>query len=278
MFYGRKRELDLVLAGANRHFAIFGARRIGKTSLAMQLRSRLQQSDRRSVIFVSCCLSHTARDLAGQILRAAEPEMALRSHTDLPRALLRTLARVGNSVLILDEFDGLLAGASGTQDDVASLLREIANSTETQMLLSGYRLVYRTLQSRDSFLYNLFDTIHLGPLEDTEVDIQAIENEFGEFIADCVSLLTNEPGKNRKERKEKTYAKLKLVAGKEELALVVSAADRLANVQVCIAHENKENMKLLKMYKAEHDAFRDAVYRPGLCEDLWSKINTAISS
>lgn len=115
-------------------------------------------------------------------------------------------------------------------------------------------------------------------VEDTDVDIRAIENGFGELVANCVSLLTDEPGKNRRERKETMYARLKQVEGKEELALVVAAADRLANVQACIAHKNKENKKLLKMYRAERDAFRDAVYRQDLCEDLWSRIETAIGS
>ena len=114
--------------------------------------------------------------------------------------------------------------------------------------------------------------------EDAEVDIRTLQDEFGEFVANCVSLMTDEPGKNRRERKKATYARLKQVKGKEELALVVSAADRLANLQACIAIKNKENEKLLKMYRAEHDAFRDAVYRQDLCEDLWSRIQAAIGT
>ncbi len=30
--------------------------------------------------------------------------------------------------------------------------------------------------------------------------------EFGDFVADCVALITDEPGVNRKERKARTYA------------------------------------------------------------------------
>lgn len=64
--------------------------------------------------------------------------------------------------------------------------------------------------------------------EDTEATIAEIESRFGPKIAACVSLLTDEPGSNRKERKAKTYAKLAQVRGPHELALVVKTTDRLA--------------------------------------------------
>jgi len=100
-----------------------------------------------------------------------------------------------------------------------------------------------------------------------------IKKEFGPFIYRCVSILTNEPGENRKERKQKTYLKLSGINGEEELALVVCVADRLANIQACNADENK---KLLKMYKSENIAFKTAVFRKGLCDDLWDKLYDAI--
>ena len=103
-------------------------------------------------------------------------------------------------------------------------------------------------------------------IEDTAAVYAQLSSEFGAFIADGVAILTDEPGRNRKERKTLTYAKMARVSGELELALVVKAADRLANVQACIANGKAD---LLKMYKREHSAFRSAVYRPGLCDDLW---------
>lgn len=110
-------------------------------------------------------------------------------------------------------------------------------------------------------------------LEDTDVDIRTIEKEFGRFIGKCVSILTDEPGKNRRERKRKTYAKLGGIKGEEELALVVCVADRLANIQACIAGGNA---KFLKMYESEQLDFYNSVHRDGLCDDLWSKIESAL--
>ena len=110
-------------------------------------------------------------------------------------------------------------------------------------------------------------------VEDTNVSVTDIENSFGLFIAECVAIVTDEPGTNRRERKQKTYAKMAKVSGKTQLALVVKAADRLANLDACVANNNTN--KLL-MYKSEHPAFQQAVYRQGLCDDLWLKIDDII--
>lgn len=115
----------------------------------------------------------------------------------------------------------------------------------------------------------LHDTV-----EDTDITIQEIEVEFGINIAACVSLVTDELGHNRKERKDKTYAKLSKVIGPTELALVVKSADRLANVRASIEDKKQE---LLEMYREEHPAFRGAVYRIGLCEALWVELDSSLS-
>ncbi len=116
----------------------------------------------------------------------------------------------------------------------------------------------------------LHDTV-----EDTGVTIDEVERRFGAQVAACVALLTDQPGANRKERKAKTYAKLAAVTGPSELALVVKAADRLANVRACIADRK---LDLLDVYRGEHDAFRRAAFRPGLCDPLWAELDASLAS
>lgn len=103
-------------------------------------------------------------------------------------------------------------------------------------------------------------------VEDTPVGLGEIAQAFGQRIADCVSILTDEPGASRKERKRKTYARMAQVSGELELALVVKAADRLANMRACVADGKDE---LLGVYKKEHASFEESAYREGLCWDLW---------
>jgi (p)ppGpp synthase/HD superfamily hydrolase len=114
-------------------------------------------------------------------------------------------------------------------------------------------------------------------IEDARVDAQTLENEFGVLVATRVALLTDEPGESRQVRKRKTYERLKKVTGEGELSLVVLAADRLANIQACIA-DGTDGKKKLAMYRGERSAFKSAVYRPGLCDELWHTIDATWDS
>lgn len=106
-------------------------------------------------------------------------------------------------------------------------------------------------------------------VEDTSVQIEAIALAFGRRIAKCVAILTDAAGGSRKERKRKTYARMAGVSGDLEIALIVKAADRLANMRACVADGNEE---LLSVYRAEFSAFRDAARRESQGCDLWSEM------
>lgn len=106
-------------------------------------------------------------------------------------------------------------------------------------------------------------------VEDTSVSIDDLRHEFGAYIASCVSICTDEPGATRKERKAKTYRKMADVEGELELALLVKAADRLANMKSCIKNNHH---KLLETYRQEFADFHAGAYRPRMCDDIWQEI------
>lgn len=106
-------------------------------------------------------------------------------------------------------------------------------------------------------------------VEDTPVTNKMIYQEFGGFIADCVSIVTDEPGLNRQEKKSKTYAKMSRVQGELELALVIKAADRLVNMQASLSNHN---VRLIQVYKQEYPIFKKAVYRDNLCDEIWEQL------
>ena len=111
-------------------------------------------------------------------------------------------------------------------------------------------------------------------VEDTGATIAEVSSRFGDEVAACVALLTDEPGADRKERKSKTYAKLAKVAGSEELALIVKVADRLSNVRACVADANRD---LWNLYRSEHAVFKASAFRAGLCDELWSELDGLLS-
>ena len=107
-------------------------------------------------------------------------------------------------------------------------------------------------------------------VEDTPVSLDQVREEFGELVAQCVALVTDSPGANRAERKKLTNEKLSKVTGDLQMALIVKAADRAANIWASAQNANESK---LKMYRDEHPAFRQAAFRPGLCDDLWNQID-----
>ena len=105
-------------------------------------------------------------------------------------------------------------------------------------------------------------------VEDTKATLEQIATTFGDRIATMVGYVTDEPGINRRERKAATNAKLAKVTDEHSTALRVKAADRLANMR---------GGAKLDMYRREYPAFREAVYRPGLCDNLWEEMDRIVS-
>lgn len=98
----------------------------------------------------------------------------------------------------------------------------------------------------------LHDTI-----EDTDVTKDDLLEAFGERVALLVDAVTDGPGKNRKERKERVYTQIPRVPG----SIVVKLADRIANVEQSLRMDNEG---LLQMYAKEQPYFNERlrVFKP----------------
>lgn len=114
---------------------------------------------------------------------------------------------------------------------VVSILKEMGFDTDQELILAGW----------------LHDAI-----EDTGVSYKDVLEGFGNGVADLVYAVTDELGKNRKEKKLKTLPKIR-EAGTRAISLKL--ADRLANVRWGIANESDQ----LSMYKKEFDGFEAAL-------------------
>jgi (p)ppGpp synthase/HD superfamily hydrolase len=84
-------------------------------------------------------------------------------------------------------------------------------------------------------------------IEDTNCNYHDISITFSEEIADIIYALTDELGKNRKERKQKTFPKLDGFPQAQAIKL----ADWISNVRQC--HRNSH--KMYRMYKKEYAGF-----------------------
>lgn len=107
-------------------------------------------------------------------------------------------------------------------------------------------------------------------LEDTEIKSTEITKIFGVPICLAVECLTDLEGENRKERKRKSYFRIR----SNEVTSLVKVADRLANMRECI---KTDNMNLLKMYIREYDAFYAGIWSPyQYIQDWWDELDEIV--
>lgn len=90
-----------------------------------------------------------------------------------------------------------------------------------------------------------------------------------QFILDAIYYISDEKGKNRKERKQKTNEKLSKIQEDFFVVLIVKVADRLCNTK----HSIESKSTLFEMYQREYPEFKKAVFREGLCDLLWLELD-----
>ena len=105
-------------------------------------------------------------------------------------------------------------------------------------------------------------------VEDTDTTVFHVTAMFGSRVADLVYRVTNEDGKNRRERHEKTYPKI--IA--DDDAITLKLADRIANIESCI----ELNDDKIGMYTKEYNDFRNKLYKPGTHDAMWRHLDFLI--
>ena len=91
-------------------------------------------------------------------------------------------------------------------------------------------------------------------IEDTRVSYNDVSKNLGEEVADIIYAVTNEKGKNRKERaNEKYYEGIRKTSG----AVFVKLCDRIANVQ----YSKMTKSRMFEMYKEENLKFEKMLGR-----------------
>lgn len=108
-------------------------------------------------------------------------------------------------------------------------------------------------------------------LEDTDLSYNDIKKAFGQEVAEIVYAVTDELGRNRKERKSKTYPKIR----DNWKAAVVKICDRIANIN----QSKRYNSKLYKMYQKENMDFVSNIKsgtHPSDTEKAWAMLSMCL--
>lgn len=111
-------------------------------------------------------------------------------------------------------------------------------------------------------------------IEDTRVSYNDIKDRFGENVAELVYAVTNERGRNRKERNEKTYPKI-YAAGDD--AIILKLADRIANVEYGLSDGTGKSDMYRKEFKDFSERFGPAIPKEGILARMWAHINRLLS-
>lgn len=101
-------------------------------------------------------------------------------------------------------------------------------------------------------------------IEDTRVTYNDVREKMGEEVADIIYALTNEKGKNRKERaNDKYYEGIRNTPG----AVFIKLCDRIANVQ----YSKMTGSRMFEMYKKENINFMVSLGRQvgNVYEDMY---------
>jgi len=160
-FFGRHHEIALILTNRDANYAIYGSRKIGKTSLLRRLAEIIPGSDEtgRKALFVDC---EGMRGVSG-VCRAIAEGMGL-PKAGTPGALAELIRSRGEPwCLLLDEAD---AGAE--PDDLERLLRalrSLCNTSLLRVIMSGYRLLYAQYKDSATAAHNLATPLRLGYLD-----------------------------------------------------------------------------------------------------------------
>jgi (p)ppGpp synthase/HD superfamily hydrolase len=102
-------------------------------------------------------------------------------------------------------------------------------------------------------------------IEDDGVSYNDIKKHFGIEVAEMVYCVTDEVGRNRKEKKEKTLPK----TASNPDAIIIKLADRISNIE----HGGK-----VDMYANEYQEFKGALYlnTPSYGKHMWEYLDELI--
>jgi len=175
-FFGRKKELDL-LVNSEETFFVVGGRRIGKTSLLQETDHQLSARG-YSVVFVDVERCENERDVVTKILQAVSPkdaEAAVRRHKAIDEPLLASLLRRLTSgkkvVLILDELGNVISKLPREQWRIFGTLREFVHSNKLKIIASCFQEIFLRQQSDFAGpLVNFGTTLRLRALSANEVE------------------------------------------------------------------------------------------------------------
>ncbi len=177
MFYGRENEtltiINSILQANKKSLAIFGPRRIGKTSILMRIKDEIDKRKNFKTVYLDCSLYGTdILEWCDGLLRKLDITAACNAIGDfVTRIDEYCKSHRCKLVFFLDELDALLTDG----EKFSTILRALINEASVKVVVGGYRELYFHMHDIQSPLFNCLDKMELGSL--TEKDAMALIDE-----------------------------------------------------------------------------------------------------
>lgn len=169
-FFGREYEIRTMRNHPDTDYALVGVRRIGKTSLLLELKRRLEDIGDQRIYFFDCSDFYSADDY----IRAVVTEIDIRERERMNLAqfphFLRYKSYRGKQplVFLLDEIDHLISFDRLNNWALLRILRSSSNQGFCRYILTGYREVIEEQLKDQSPLFNMVTPLPLGNLSRDE--------------------------------------------------------------------------------------------------------------
>ena len=172
-FRGRSREINTIFAHNTKNFAIYGSRRIGKTSLLTKIVEILINSKMENtaslvnVIFLNC-----ERGIKNEAILCKE--LAKQVGVDNPGELSELADNIydinkGVTTIVIDEIDELLRNISVEEANaIMGKFRALADMGYLRIIVAGFMTLHRFFSDIRSPVYNFMDPIRLGFLDEND--------------------------------------------------------------------------------------------------------------
>ncbi len=107
-------------------------------------------------------------------------------------------------------------------------------------------------------------------LEDCAVSYSDLKKRFGFDVAETVYCMTDEMGRTRKEKKEKTYPKIR----SNLLSITLKLADRIANFKHSLSKADAPS--ILEMYVKENENFQQQLRIHNHIPEMWEYLDSLV--
>lgn len=170
MFFGREREIrDVVEKVDGASFAITGARRIGKTSMLMQLHNNYLPKEGFRTVYNDCSTFHSSSDFFQAPVDVWQPSPPANTPSTFGD-LLESVPTDRLLVLLLDEMGELVYADRQDSWNLFKRFRKLATHGQIKFVFGGGKTLHDAVRDAESPLFNFANEIRLGCLSPIAVN------------------------------------------------------------------------------------------------------------